>query len=90
MRQLITYFEGVSDLESRTAKELTKLSTFIQVPFPAANLFLSKGGIQVCLEYSFNLSIKLSVILQDTFHKIRDKAHAVAGQHATPVIKYQT
>jgi hypothetical protein len=47
VKQLIAYFEGVSELESRAAKELTKLSSFIQVPFPAANLFMEKGGIQV-------------------------------------------
>jgi hypothetical protein len=45
VKQLITYFEGIHDIESRTAKELTKLSNVIQVPFPAASMFLEKGGI---------------------------------------------
>jgi hypothetical protein len=47
VKQLIAYFEGIHDIESRTAKELTKLSNVIQVPFPAASMFLEKGGIQV-------------------------------------------
>jgi hypothetical protein len=51
VKQLIAYFEGVSEIESRTAKELTKLSTVIQAPLPAADMFLAKGGMQV-REYS--------------------------------------
>jgi hypothetical protein len=49
VKQLITYFEGIADIENNTAKELTKLGAVIQVPFRAGNQFLGEGGIQVCI-----------------------------------------
>jgi hypothetical protein len=49
VKQLIAYFEGVADVHSSTAKELTKLSAVIQVPFRAGNHFLGESGLQVCL-----------------------------------------
>ncbi|KAF8199371.1 hypothetical protein K438DRAFT_2016120 [Mycena galopus ATCC 62051] len=45
-KQLIAYFEGVADVHSNTAKELTKLGAVIQVPFRAGNHFLGEGGLQ--------------------------------------------
>jgi hypothetical protein len=50
VKQLIAYFEGVADVHSSTAKELTKLSAVIQVPFRAGNHFLGESGLQVCLD----------------------------------------
>ena len=49
VKQLITYFEGVADVHSSTAKELAKLRAVIQVPFHAGHHFLGEGGLQVCL-----------------------------------------
>ncbi|KAJ7347263.1 hypothetical protein DFH08DRAFT_1002010 [Mycena albidolilacea] len=46
VKQLIAYFEGVADVHSSTAKELTKLSAVIQVPFRAGNHFLGESGLQ--------------------------------------------
>ncbi|KAL1720181.1 hypothetical protein EV715DRAFT_250513 [Schizophyllum commune] len=46
VKQLIAYFEGVADIENNTAKEMTKLSAVIQVPFRAGNQFLGEGGLQ--------------------------------------------
>ncbi|KAJ6550854.1 hypothetical protein DFH09DRAFT_1262706 [Mycena vulgaris] len=45
-KQLIAYFEGVADVHTSTAKELTKLGAVIQVPFRAGNHFLGEGGLQ--------------------------------------------
>jgi hypothetical protein len=45
-KQLISYFEGIADIEYNTAKELTKLGGVIQVPFREGNQFLGEGGIQ--------------------------------------------
>ncbi|KAJ7196245.1 hypothetical protein GGX14DRAFT_473834 [Mycena pura] len=46
VKQLITYFEGVADVHSSTAKELAKLRAVIQVPFRAGHHFLGEGGLQ--------------------------------------------
>ncbi|CAE6537035.1 unnamed protein product [Rhizoctonia solani] len=46
VKQLISYFEGVADIESNTAKEMTKLGAVIQVPFKAGNQFMGEGGLQ--------------------------------------------
>jgi hypothetical protein len=61
VKQLIAYFEvrplllysaradtaqGIADIESNTAKELTKLGGVIQVPFRAGSQFLGEGGLQ--------------------------------------------
>jgi len=43
---LISYFEGVADIEANTSKELTKLGAVIQVPFRPGNQFLGEGGMQ--------------------------------------------
>ncbi|KAG8890770.1 hypothetical protein FRB98_004815 [Tulasnella sp. 332] len=45
-KQLIAYFEGIADIESNTAREMTKLGAVIQVPFRAGNQFLGEGGLQ--------------------------------------------
>ncbi|KAJ1024393.1 hypothetical protein NDA18_004560 [Ustilago nuda] len=45
-KQLISYFEGIADIEYNTAKELTKLGGVIQVPFREGNQFLGEDGIQ--------------------------------------------
>lgn len=45
-KQLISYFEGIADIEYNTAKELTKLGGVIQVPFREGNQFLGENGIQ--------------------------------------------
>jgi hypothetical protein len=39
--------QGVADIESNTAKEMTKLGAVIQVPFKAGNQFMGEGGLQV-------------------------------------------
>ncbi|KAJ7283216.1 hypothetical protein C8J57DRAFT_1709662 [Mycena rebaudengoi] len=46
VKQLITYFEGLADIQNDTAKELTKLGAVLQVPFRAGNQFLGEGGLQ--------------------------------------------
>ncbi|KAF8623293.1 hypothetical protein AX17_007465 [Amanita inopinata Kibby_2008] len=46
VKQLVAYFEGVADIETNTARELTKLGAVIQVPFRAGNQFLGEGGLQ--------------------------------------------
>ncbi|GAA5867608.1 hypothetical protein JCM3774_001526 [Rhodotorula dairenensis] len=46
VKNLITYFEGIADIESNTAKELSKLGGVIQVPFREGNQFLGEGGVQ--------------------------------------------
>lgn len=46
VKMLISYFEGVADIESNTSKELTKLGSVIQVPFRPGNQFLGEGGMQ--------------------------------------------
>ncbi|TFY79713.1 hypothetical protein EWM64_g4297 [Hericium alpestre] len=46
VKQLIAYFEGIADIENNTAKEMTKLSAVIQVPFRSGNQFLGEGGLQ--------------------------------------------
>ncbi|KAJ7163876.1 hypothetical protein C8R43DRAFT_918869 [Mycena crocata] len=46
VKQLITYFEGVADVQNATAKELTKLGAVLQVPFRTGNQFLGEGGLQ--------------------------------------------
>lgn len=46
VKNLITYFEGIADIEANTAKELTKLGGVIQVPFREGNQFLGEGGVQ--------------------------------------------
>jgi len=45
-KQLISYFEGIADIEYNTAKELTKLGGVIQVPFKEGSQFLGEEGIQ--------------------------------------------
>ncbi|KAF8753329.1 Pleckstrin homology domain [Rhizoctonia solani] len=42
VKQLVAYFEGVADIESNTAKEMTKLGAVIQVPFKAGNQFMAR------------------------------------------------
>ena len=39
--------KGIADIETNTAKELTKLAGVIQLPFRAGNQFLGEGGLQV-------------------------------------------
>ncbi|KAG2116871.1 hypothetical protein BD769DRAFT_1485290 [Suillus cothurnatus] len=46
VKQLISYFEGVADIENNIAKEYTKLGAVIQVPFRSGNQFLGEGGLQ--------------------------------------------
>ncbi|KAG6906424.1 hypothetical protein DXG01_014034 [Tephrocybe rancida] len=46
VKQLIAYFEGIADIETNTAKELTRLGGVIQVPFKSGNQFLGEGGLQ--------------------------------------------
>ncbi|KAG7571147.1 hypothetical protein FFLO_00972 [Filobasidium floriforme] len=46
VKMLISYFEGVADIEANTSKELTKLGAVIQVPFRHGNQFLGEGGVQ--------------------------------------------
>ncbi|KAL0572261.1 hypothetical protein V5O48_009707 [Marasmius crinis-equi] len=46
VKQLIAYFEGVADIQTNVARELTRLSGVIQVPFRAGNQFLGEGGLQ--------------------------------------------
>ncbi|CAE6532935.1 unnamed protein product [Rhizoctonia solani] len=46
VKQLVAYFEGIADIESNTAKEMTKLGAVIQVPFKAGNQFMGEGGLQ--------------------------------------------
>ena len=43
--------KGIADIETNTAKELTKLAGVIQVPFRAGNQFLGEGGLQVILSH---------------------------------------
>ncbi|GEM12522.1 PH domain containing protein [Rhodotorula toruloides] len=46
VKNLITYFEGIADIEANTAKELARLGGVIQVPFREGNQFLGEGGVQ--------------------------------------------
>nr|ODO02594.1 cytoplasmic protein [Cryptococcus depauperatus CBS 7855] len=46
VKMLISYFEGIADIEANTSKELTKLGSVIQVPFRPGNQFLGEGGMQ--------------------------------------------
>ncbi|KAF9070797.1 hypothetical protein BDP27DRAFT_1220113 [Rhodocollybia butyracea] len=46
VKQLISYFQGLADIQAHTAKELVKLGGVIQVPFRAGNQFLGEGGLQ--------------------------------------------
>ena len=39
--------QGIADIETNTAKEMTKLAGVIQLPFRAGNQFLGEGGLQV-------------------------------------------
>ena len=39
--------KGIADIETNTAKELTKLAGVIQLPFRAGHQFLGEGGLQV-------------------------------------------
>ena len=45
-KQLVSYFQGIADIEYNTARELTKLGGVIQVPFREGNQFLGEDGIQ--------------------------------------------
>ena len=47
VKQLISYFEGIADIENNVAREMTKLGAVIQVPFRSGNQFLGEGGLQV-------------------------------------------
>ena len=47
VKQLISYFEGIADIENNVAREMTKLAGVIQVPFRSGNQFLGEGGLQV-------------------------------------------
>lgn len=38
--------QGIADIETNTARELTKLGAVIQVPFRSGNNFMGEGGIQ--------------------------------------------
>ena len=49
VKQLISYFEGIADIENNVAREMTKLGAVIQVPFRSGNQFLGEGGLQVSL-----------------------------------------
>ncbi|KAM5544910.1 hypothetical protein V8D89_001808 [Ganoderma adspersum] len=46
VKQLISYFEGIADIENNVAREMTKLAGVIQVPFRSGNQFLGEGGLQ--------------------------------------------
>ncbi|EJF56017.1 hypothetical protein DICSQDRAFT_72320 [Dichomitus squalens LYAD-421 SS1] len=46
VKQLISYFEGIADIENNIAREMTKLAGIIQVPFRSGNQFLGEGGLQ--------------------------------------------
>ncbi|KAH8094464.1 hypothetical protein BXZ70DRAFT_358492 [Cristinia sonorae] len=46
VKQLISYFEGIADIENNVAREMTKLGAVIQVPFRSGNQFLGEGGLQ--------------------------------------------
>jgi len=58
-KQLISYFEGIADIENNTAKELTKLGAVIQVPFKAGNQFLGEDGLQ---DVYYNIRDKTRII----------------------------
>ena len=47
VKQLISYFEGIVDIENNGAREMTKVAGGIQVPFRSGNQFLGAGGLQV-------------------------------------------
>ena len=47
VKQLISYFEGIADIQNNVAREMTKLAGVIQVPFRSGNQFLGEGGLQV-------------------------------------------
>ncbi|KAF9446982.1 hypothetical protein P691DRAFT_672409 [Macrolepiota fuliginosa MF-IS2] len=72
VRQLVSYFEGMADIHNNTAREMTKLSAVIQVPFRAGNQFLGEGGLQANLPPS----------AFDVFYGIRDKSKQMADSHA--------
>ncbi|TFK35997.1 hypothetical protein BDQ12DRAFT_655045 [Crucibulum laeve] len=65
VKQLIAYFEGVAQIESHTARELSKLANVIQVPFKPGNQFLGEGENG----------------MQDLYQAIRDKTHLVSITH---------
>ncbi|KAI0723694.1 hypothetical protein C8Q72DRAFT_55186 [Fomitopsis betulina] len=46
VKQLISYFEGIADIQNNVAREMTKLAGVIQVPFRSGNQFLGEGGLQ--------------------------------------------
>ncbi|PIL26636.1 hypothetical protein GSI_11261 [Ganoderma sinense ZZ0214-1] len=46
VKQLISYFEGIADIENNVAREMTKLAGVVQVPFRSGNQFLGEGGLQ--------------------------------------------
>lgn len=45
-QDLISYFQGIADIEHNTATSLVKLGGVIHVPFRAGNQFLGEGGVQ--------------------------------------------
>lgn len=47
VKQLVSYFQGVADIENNTAREMTKLAGVVQVPFRSGNQFRGEGGLQV-------------------------------------------
>ncbi|KAF9034527.1 hypothetical protein BJ165DRAFT_1417409 [Panaeolus papilionaceus] len=46
VKQLCSYLEGIAGIENNTPREMSKLSTVIQVPFRSGNQFLGEGGLQ--------------------------------------------
>lgn len=46
VKQLISYFGGIAEIEGTIAREYTRLSAVIQVPFRTGNQFLGEGGLQ--------------------------------------------
>jgi hypothetical protein len=85
---LISFTQGIADIENNTAKELTKLGGVIQVPFRAGNQFLGEGGLQdvfysirdksrAVADQHANLARTLDSSIVQHLHKLRAeiKAH---------------
>ena len=53
--------KGIADIETNTAKELTKLAGVIQVPFRAGNQFLGEGGLQVTSVVRLQKPVELNI-----------------------------
>ena len=93
---LISYFEGISDIEYNTAKEMTKLGGVIQVPFREGNQFLGEDGLQdifysirektrTISDHHANLAKTVEGSIVQHLHKLRQeiKAHIANVQQDT-------